>query len=86
MSTFTSAPQRPDHRALDHTDVLTATVLPDRVPRTTLLSRIALRIALWLLLWSTRTATASPADVERQRARADRELQWLRRHLLLPFE
>ena len=86
MSTFTFAPQRPDLRALDHTDALTAAVLPDRVPRTTLPNRIALRIALWLLLWSTRPATTSAVDVQRQRARAEREQQWLRRHLLLPFE
>ena len=83
MSILTSAPQRPDRRALDHTDRLRIPPLDDRAPRTSLLDRLALRIALRLLLWSTRP-TASAADVERQRARAEREQQWLRRYLHLP--
>lgn len=78
MSLPTIAPQRLESQALDHPRLLTA--LPHR---TALLDRIALRIALWLLLWSTRPVAPAPS-AEQRRARAEREHEWRRRRLQLP--
>ena len=83
MLTIT-APQRPSAQA----DSLR---LEGRTPRTSLLDRIAMRLALALLLWSTRPdggtdrAAVIAAHRERQ-ARIEREAAWLRlTHHIRPY-
>lgn len=85
MNTTLTAPQR----VLDEStsqDALTTT-LQLNAPRTALLDRIALRIALTLLLWSTRPPDHAHAvdralrNRELRRQREQRELRWeLQRH------
>lgn len=85
MNTTLTAPQR----VLDEStsqDALTTT-LQLNAPRTALLDRIALRIALKLLLWSTRPPDHAHAvdralhNRELRREREQRELRWeLQRH------
>lgn len=64
--------------------------LQDGAERTALLDRLALRIALALLLWSTRPVSpaTSPEIARRRRAENDRELReqaWCLRHARLPL-
>lgn len=77
MNTLT-APQRSDRRDVDVTDTLQRLPLTDRTPRTSIPDRVALRIALALLLWSTRpSSTVSSADSRRAaRERELRERRW----------
>lgn len=62
---------------------------PGRVPRTSLFDRLALRIALWLLIRSTRMEEPSyRSEAERIRNEQERELrerEWQLRHFLLPL-
>ncbi|CAI9386384.1 hypothetical protein [Microbacterium sp. T2.11-28] len=83
MNTLT-APQRSDRRRSDDTVPLSHLPLQDRTPRTALPDRVALRVALALLLWSTRPQLQTTATARRaQRDRATRELDWqLRCHRL----
>lgn len=62
---------------------------PGRVPRTSLVDRITLRVALWLLMRSTRVQTPS-YRTESQRTlheqeRESRESEWQLRYLRLPL-
>lgn len=81
MSTLL-APQRPS-------GIPDPLQLPGRAPRTTLADRVAMRIALALLLWSTRPTNTRDhlADArahELRLARRLREHEWARSRLLLP--
>lgn len=78
------APQRSDRRRADDTVPLSHLPLQDRVARTTLPDRVALRVALALLLWSTRPQPQSTASSRRAELdRAARERDWqLRCHRL----
>ncbi|MDF1487044.1 hypothetical protein [Tessaracoccus caeni] len=62
---------------------------PGRVPRTSLLDRITLRIALWLLIRSTRVQEPSYSDeterIRNEQERESRETNWQLRHLRLPL-
>lgn len=96
MNTLLTAPQRTDR----HSDARSASPptttlslafdsaeLRTRVARTTVLDRVALRVALVLVLWGTRPRGAS-LNVDEHRAlveREQRELSWQRRHLHLPL-
>lgn len=67
-----------------HTAARSDTIsLPGRTPRTSLADRLALRAALWLVLWSTRPdrghGTRSDPWLDRRRDadRAQREQAWL---------
>lgn len=93
MSTLT-APQRrdrPDHTSARST-VETASLTLDpsalraRAARSTLADRVALRIALALVLWSTRPRRAPLSPLQRLavRERELRERSWQQRHLRLP--
>ncbi len=86
MNTLT-APQRPDRRPADIPDSLQHLPLQDRTPRTSLLDRIALRLALTLLLWSTRPLRPAVSAVQRQaeRDREQRERTWQLRCHRLPL-
>lgn len=77
MNTLT-APQRSDRRDVDVADTLQHLPLSDRAPRTSLPDRLALRVALALLLWSTRPSSPlSTVDTRRAaRERDQREHQW----------
>ena len=77
MHTLT-APQRSDRRDVDVADTLQRLPLSDHAPRTSLPDRVALRIALALLLWSTRPNTRLATAQSRLalRQREDRELHW----------
>lgn len=86
MHTLT-APQRPDRRRLDDPAPLQHLPLQDRTPRTALPDRVALRIALALLLWSTRpqprtSAVARRTDLDRVRRERDWQLRCHRLPLL----
>jgi hypothetical protein len=82
-----SAPQRTDHRQSDLPAPLRLTPLHDRTPRTSLPDRIALRIALWLLLWSTRPLprTSSAEQHRHTLERERREREWQLRYHRLPL-
>lgn len=86
MNTLT-APQRSDRRDVDVADTLQRLPLTDRTPRTSIPDRVALRIALALLLWSTRPSSAvSSADSRRAaRERELRERRWRLDLLRLPL-
>ena len=73
-----TAPQRSDRRDIDVADSLQRLPLTDRAPRTSVPDRIALRVALALLLWSTRPPSpVSSADNRRAaRERELRESRW----------
>ncbi len=83
MNTLHHAPQR--------SSAIPDTLRPlGRVPRTTLRDRLAMRIALALLLWSTRPIDhPNTADQARllllEKQRGAREAEWSRRHLLQPL-
>jgi hypothetical protein len=86
MDTLT-APQRSDRRDVDVADTLQWPSLSERAPRTSLPDRIALRVALALLLWSTRPPLTPLSDHAR-RAEEDRdrrELDWRHRYHRLPL-
>ncbi len=57
--------------------------VPGRTPRTSLVDRVALRVALWLVLWSTRPEQTTPLREDVQNARrldaerTARETAWL---------
>ncbi len=85
MNTLT-APQRSDRRDVDVADTLQHLPLSDRAPRTSLPDRLALRVALALLLWSTRPSAPSSVDSRRAaREREQREHQWRLNHHRLPL-
>lgn len=84
MNTLT-APQRPDRRELDAADTLHT--LSTRTQRTALPDRVALRLALTLLLWSTRPRRSGLTTDQRRSAlaRHRRELQWRTDYHRLPL-
>jgi hypothetical protein len=85
MHTLT-APQRTDRRRFDDTVPPQHLPLQDRTPRTALPDRIALRVALALLLWSTRPhQRATASDRRRELDRAQRERDWQLRCHRLPL-
>ncbi|MBK7821038.1 MAG: hypothetical protein IPJ61_08160 [Tessaracoccus sp.] len=62
--------------------------LSDRVPRTSLFTRVAMHVALRVLIWSTRPASTYGEDahnIHNDNERAQRELSWELRHLRLPL-
>lgn len=71
----------PEHRSL----VTETTVLAGRTPRPTVVDRLAMRVALRLLLWSTRPVADDRAGRIRRHALdqqlAQRERGWERRRL-----
>jgi len=86
MHTLT-APQRSDRRRFDDAVPLQHLPFEDRTPRTSLPDRVALRVALALLLWSTRpqprtSATARRTDLDRVRRERDWQLRCHRLPLL----
>jgi len=86
MNTLT-APQRSDGRHSDLPDTLRNLPLHDRTPRTSLPDRLALRVALTLLLWSTRPPRR-PVSAVRRQAELDRERReraWQQRAARLPL-
>ncbi|HMS35642.1 MAG TPA: hypothetical protein PKA93_00650 [Arachnia sp.] len=61
--------------------------LSDRVPRASLLTRVAMHVALRVLIWSTRPVSTYREDahhIRNDRERAQRELAWELRYLRLP--
>ena len=61
--------------------------LSDRVPRTSFLTRVAMHVALRVLIWSTRPVSTYREDSRHLRndhERAQRELNWELRYLRLP--
>lgn len=86
MNNLTAA-QRPDLSARTRSDPLHLDTLRARHPRTSLTDRIAMRIALRLLLWSTRPAADHEQVAQRRRLqheRQEREAHWLLMAHLLP--
>jgi hypothetical protein len=86
MDTLT-APQRSDRRDIDVADSLQWPSLSERAPRTSLPDRVALRVALALLLWGTRPRLA-PSSATGRRAEEDRERRerdWRHRYHRLPL-
>ncbi|WP_106814148.1 hypothetical protein [Microbacterium timonense] len=77
------APQRPS-------GVPDTLRLPSRDPRTSLVDRVALRLGLWLLLWSTRSPRLADDRLRHAQAyrhqeeRARRERAYLREASLAP--
>ena len=71
--------------------VLADTPLPplsDRVPRASLLTRVAMHVAIRVLIWSTRPVSTYREDshhIRNDHERARRELDWELRHLRLPL-
>ncbi len=91
MNTLT-APQRSARRDVDVSDTLQRLPLADHAPRTALPDRVALRVALALLLWSTRPSTppsyAQTTLTRRRhllRERVQREDRWRLAYLRLPL-
>ncbi|CAN7306122.1 hypothetical protein LJR045_001579 [Microbacterium sp. LjRoot45] len=79
------APQRPERRPFDGAVPLQHP-LNDLTPRTSLPDRVALRLALALLLWSTRpTRAQTPASRQRELDRIAREHAWQLRCHRLPL-
>lgn len=84
---ITTAPQRSERPDTGIPDPLQQLPLPHRTARTALLDRIALRLALALLLWSTRPQRAALTAVQRRELheRERRELAWQLRCHRLPL-